>query len=170
MMLTVLSFHSRWQNIMKCKRKPINLPLIPPIHSFRIPTCVCQVILSRIPILVLHICVHDMNSCGQVSPHTNDVFCCAMKVSSPRKDKFIVGEHTLHFPTPRSLSHRGVYPFPFGPAPPRSLHSRKPRLVSRSWVRQHFAIIFEIRMSTLLLPQWAPPSHKTDLMEICILL
>lgn len=62
-----------------------------------------------------------------------------MKVSSRRKDKFIVGEHTLHFPAPRSLSHRGVYPFPLGPAP----HVRRP---TSSMVRQHFAIIFAIRM------------------------
>lgn len=44
-------------------------------------------------------------------------FATANKVSSRRKDKFIVGEHTLHFPVPRSLSLHRVYPFPFGPAP-----------------------------------------------------
>lgn len=64
-----------------------------------------------------------------------------MKVSSRRKDKFIVGEHTLHFPAPRSLSHRGVYPFPFGPAP----HVQ--RVPSHAMPRQHFAIIFAIRMA-----------------------
>lgn len=63
-----------------------------------------------------------------------------MKVSSRRKDKFIVGEHTLHFPAPRSLSHRGVYPFPLGPAP----YVGVPAMV-----RQHFAIIFAIRMLKL---------------------
>lgn len=57
-------------------------------------------------------------------------FATAMKVSSRRKDKFIVGEHTLHFPVPRSLSHRGgVYPFPFGSHSPEP-HAR-PRVSPR---------------------------------------
>lgn len=64
-----------------------------------------------------------------------------MKVSSRRKDKFIVGEHTLHFPAPRSLSHRGVYPFPLGPVSPRF----DSRLPSRQ--QRFYAIIFAIRMS-----------------------
>lgn len=104
-------------------------------------------------------------------------FAGSVKVSSRRKDKFIVGERThthIHFISllpPRSLSHRGVYPFPLGPTsypPQNEIHSTS---TPPTWVRQHFAIIFAIRMcSNLLLFQLnASVSEKLYFPKGCII-